>query len=376
MASDRGCGCAFIPEYFLQAIAGSDDIDELSKRAIAEARMAAEILESARKLPDSPSSAKDPAAGLSASNAAILPKRKIYTLQWGTDLETGQLWRDECESPVTNEPSVNQCYDSFGHTFKFFADVFGRNSIDDKGMEMKAFLHFSFNWPNAVWHPTTNCMVFGDGFQYNPFAESPALAPIGGLGGYIGNFVESLEVVAHELMHGITQHTSPLEYKKQSGALNESLSDVFGSMVKQYALNQTAAEADWLMGEGVILPGHAGMALRSLKAPGTAYILPGNAGRDPQPSHMEHFFRKSDDNFGVHINSGIPNHAFYIAATKLGGFSWEEAGRVWYEALTKGKLSYQCTFREFAQVTLKFARSRGDHVFTAVDGAWKAVGVL
>lgn len=161
-------------------------------------------------------------------------------------------------------------------------------------------------------------MVYGDG--------SGRIFQIGGL-------TRAVDVIAHELTHGITELTAALIYSKQPGALNESFSDVFGSLVKQFTLNQTAAEADWLIGEGILVP-ELGTALRSMINPGTAYS------GDQQPGHMDHYKDLPDnndprnDNGGVHINSGIPNHAFALAARAMGGYAWEKAGKIWYTVLT------------------------------------------
>ncbi len=104
------------------------------------------------------------------------------------------------------------------------------------------------------------------------------------------------------------------------------MSDVFGSLVKQYQLQQTAGEADWLIGQGLLTENVKGIALRSMKAPGTAYDDP-VLGKDPQPAHMKDYVNTVSDNGGVHINSGIPNHAFYVVATELGGFGGKKRVR-------------------------------------------------
>src|SRR5207302_4651253 len=138
----------------------------------------------------------------------------------------------------------------------------------------------------------------------------------------------------------------------QQGALNESISDVFGSLVKQRSLGQTAETADWLIGAEVFTPGIEADALRSLKAPGTAYNN-NLFGKDPQPDHMNKFVHKPDTQMGdwggVHTNSGIPNKAFFLTATGIGGSAWEAPGHIWYEAL---KASGEMTdFQEFADTT-------------------------
>jgi hypothetical protein len=204
-------------------------------------------------------------------------------------------------------------------------------------------------------------MVFGDGD-----------------GRYFQRFTASLDVIGHELTHGVTELTAGLTYRGQSGALNESISDVFGSLVRQHVLGQRADEADWLIGADLLTDAVQGVALRSLAAPGTAYDDP-VLGKDPQPSHMDGFVQTSDDNGGVHINSGIPNHAFYIAATAVGGYAWDGVGRTWYAVLTGPGVGADCDFATFAQLTVDAARAQdGDSspLARAVQSAWEQVGVL
>jgi Zn-dependent metalloprotease len=175
----------------------------------------------------------------------------------------------------------------------------------------------------------------------------------------------------------VTELTAGLEYSNQSGALNESLSDCFGSMVKQMQLGQDAAGADWLIGAGLFTSAVKGVALRSMKAPGTAYDDP-NIGHDPQPSTMDGYVQTTDDEGGVHINSGIPNHAFYLAAVAIGGTTWEGAGQIWYDVLTGGQLTANADFAMFAALTVAAAKSRfggGSDQASAVLRAWDQVKV-
>lgn len=145
-------------------------------------------------------------------------------------------------------------------------------------------------------------MVFGDG------------------GEFLNNFTGCIDVIGHELTHAVTEHTSPLDYYGQAGALNEHVSDAFGIMVKQRVQDEKSDVADWLIGEDCILPGVKGTALRSMKEPGTAYDDP-VFGKDPQVGHMKQFRTTYEDNGGVHIYSGIPNKAFYLASVSFGGYS-------------------------------------------------------
>src|SRR5690606_25342549 len=111
-------------------------------------------------------------------------------------------------------------------------------------------------------------------------------------------FTIAADIIGHELAHGVTQHTANLIYQGQSGALNESMSDVFGSLVKQRLLGHTAAEADWLIGEGLFTSNVNGTGIRSMKEPGTAYDDP-VLGKDPQPGHMNNYVQTPSDNGGV-----------------------------------------------------------------------------
>jgi Zn-dependent metalloprotease len=153
---------------------------------------------------------------------------------------------------------------------------------------------------------------------------------------------------------------------------------VFASLVKQYALHQTASQADWLIGEGLLAPGIKGRALLSLAAPGTAYDDP-VLGKDPQPGEMRHYVKTQSDNGGVHTNSGILHRAFYLTATAIGGFAWEKAGRIWYDAMRDERLKPEDTkFVDFARITHTVAArlygERGDEA-GAVRTAWETVGV-
>ena len=183
-------------------------------------------------------------------------------------------------------------------------------------------------------------MVFGDGD-----------------GEIFGRFTASIDVIGHELTHGVTQYTAGLRYAGQPGALNEHLSDVFGVLVRQRALGHDAAAADWLIGADLLLPGVAGVALRNMLHPGTAYDDP-RLGRDPQPDRMSGYIKTTDDNGGVHLNSGIPDRAFAVAAMTLGGPAWGALGRVWYDVLTGDDITPTSDFAGFAALTVAAAGAR------------------
>ncbi|WP_030021959.1 M4 family metallopeptidase [Streptomyces monomycini] len=283
------------------------------------------------------------------------PNRTIYDAR---HLETlpGKKVHSEDDKP-SKDASVNRAHAGLGATFDLYLKVYGRHSIDDSGLPLNATVHYGENYDNAFWDGQR--MVFGDG-DNDLFLD----------------FTIPVDVIGHELTHGVTQHTANLDYFGQSGALNESMSDVFGALIKQYALGQNASQADWLIGAGLLGPNVTGEALRSMKAPGTAYdddVL----GKDPQPATMDDYVKTSRDNGGVHINSGIPNHAFYLLATALGGNAWERAGQIWYKTLTGGELDKDAQFDDFARLTVATARTEygeGD-VLQALTKAWSQVGV-
>lgn len=283
-------------------------------------------------------------------------QRTIYDAQ-NTQTLPGTVVRTE-GSPPGSDVAVNEAYDGLGATYDLFWDIYERNSIDGEGMPMNATVHFGNDYNNAFWNGER--MVFGDGD-----------------GELFNRFTISIDVIAHELAHGVTEDEAGLIYFFQPGALNESISDVFGSLVKQRVLNQTAKRADWLIGAGLFTKNVQGKALRSMKAPGTAYDDP-VIGKDPQPAHMRDFVYTFEDNGGVHINSGIPNHAFYLAATKIGGYAWQKAGHIWYETLRDARLRPNFGFRRFARLTVTNAArlyGAGKSEELAVRDAWAKVGI-
>jgi len=295
--------------------------------------------------------------GQFASVAPALTKerREIYDAEHGTALP-GRPVRSEGDDP-TSDVAVNEAYDYSGDTYEFYLDVLARRSVDGQGLELDSSVHYGRDYDNAFWNGQQ--MVYGDGD-----------------GVLFNRFTKCLDVVGHELTHGVTQYTARLAYHDQPGALNESISDVFGSLVKQYHEKQTADQADWLIGQGLLVlkPGANRTALRSMKAPGTAYDDPTTIGKDPQPANMKDYHHGTSDNGGVHINSGIPNHAFYLAATALGGYAWDTAGRIWYEVLTT-RLEPESSFPDFASATTAAAEAYGARAKQAVAEAWKAVGL-
>jgi Zn-dependent metalloprotease len=292
-----------------------------------------------------------------AAAAPGRPNRIIWDAENAWDVTNIKRVRDEDDGP-TGDPAVDEAFDGFGATHAFWQDEFSRDSVDDENMPLRGVVHFGEEYPNAFWDGRRMCFGDGDGEIFL-------------------RFTKSLDVIGHELGHGLIEDEAALEYHGQPGALNEHFADVAGIMVKQHALGQTAADADWLIGADLRGEEFSGDALRSMKAPGTAFddeVL----GKDPQPAHWDDYVRTFEDNGGVHVNSGIPNKAFYLLATGLGGHSWHAPGRIWYDALRNPLLTPTSTFRQFARLTHRAARHRygpGSDQAKATREAWADVGV-
>jgi Zn-dependent metalloprotease len=347
MICRRACVTCIAPPYLLEKLLGSKD------NAIRDAALNT-LLSTAQLRGERSVRALTWAAG-----APDTGRRTIYDCRSNQLLTAAVLARTEDGAPPTDE-SVNRAFDGFGATRDFFLNVLGRDSLDDRGMRLNGYVHYGVNYQNAFWDGQE--MVFGDGD-----------------GVIFSDFTKSLDVIAHELTHGVTEFTAALEYHNQSGALNESISDVFGSLVKQWSQGQAAEDANWLIGDELFTPGIDADALRSMKAPGRAYDN-NLIGKDPQPDHMSRFVNLPDSRVGdwggVHINSGIPNRAFYLTAVGIGGYAWEAPGHIWYEALKASSARTQ--FQEFADTTYQKADQlygAGSPEQQAVVAAWREVGI-
>jgi Zn-dependent metalloprotease len=311
------CNCAFIPPHVVENLARAG-----IEGALASAQHGAISREKrASRVNDMHEFMSLSAVGTSA--------RQVYDCQhkWQQRVK---LVRDEGR-PLTGDEDADHAYDYAGVVREYYQNIQHRNSIDNASMNLILNVHYGNKYQNAFWDGDE--MTFGDGD-----------------GTIFISFAKSLDVVAHELTHGVTQWEANLDYNGQSGALNEHFSDVFGSVITQYAEKQTAHSADWLIGDEIMGPKLYGEALRSMKEPGTAYDNP-LMGKDPQPSHMKDYYTGSEDNNGVHINSGIPNKAFYLVAMDVGT---DVAAAIWYVALQK--LWPTATFNDAAKVFADSAR--------------------
>jgi len=335
---DVNCTCFIVPSKLLRHLANKAQGAE--RDALLDSALLSEHLRGHRTAR---------ALTLVANSAGEL-RRSVYDSHHRqTTPPRGKLLRSEAQTQVADS-AVNQAYDSAGTTYQFYQQILGRNSIDNHGMRIDSYVHYGKKFNNAFWDGAEMCYGDGDGKLF--------------LG-----FTSAIDVVAHELTHGVTQFSTPggLDYQDQSGALNESISDVLGSVVKQWSLKQSVGDADWLIGAGIMAPS-AGKALRSMKDPGNKAITWEG---DDQPASMANYVEGGD----VHTNSGIPNHAFYLAALGLGGNSWDKAAKIWYRALPL--LESSATFADAAKATVHTAaRLYGAAEIAAVEKAWKQVKVL
>ena len=336
--------CSVIPPHILEHAAAHGDAETRERFSATLGRT--ETLRRARHR-----AALRPAA----AGAAIQQRYRIYDTRHSYRLP-GHLIVDETKSAI-DDVEAREAFDGAVATRDFYTAVFGRASIDGGSLAIDSTVHYGSHFDNAMWNGSR--MIYGDGD-----------------GKVFNRFTIAVDVIGHELTHGLTQYTAALGYSGQTGALNEHISDAFGIMVKQYKLGQSARDADWLIGAGLFAGTVKAAAVRSMKAPGTAYDDP-LLGRDPQPAHMRDYVKTQADNGGVHVNSGIPNHAFYLAATAAGGRAWETVGRIWYVTLTS-RLRPDTEFRDFASATVAVAGElygRSHSVQQAVADAWSAVGI-
>lgn len=279
-------------------------------------------------------------------------KLEVYDAKGKEDLP-GEKARFEGDKP-TGDADTDNAYEFTKAVRSFYKDVHNRDSIDGKGMKFVSTVNYGENYENAFWNGSQ--MTYGKPGKDSPFST----------------FV-LLDVCGHEITHGVTEKESNLEYYGQSGALNESLSDVFGELIQQKAKNIAAKDADWVVGDGIWKANVKGRGLRDMLNPGTAYDDE-NVGKDPQPGHMKDYVVTSRDNGGVHYNSGIPNRAFATFAKDVGGNAWDGPGKVWYAA--RAAAGDKPSFAQFAYQTIEAAKKLGSEQDVAkLQKAWEGVGV-
>jgi Zn-dependent metalloprotease len=288
--------------------------------------------------------------------------------------DTDNLW-----NTTTQRAGVDAHYGA-AKVYDYYLNVHGRNGIDGVGGPrtyasidgvtglISSTVHFGKSYNNAFWTDSKNQMFYGDG-DGSQFTS-----------------LVTLDICGHEMTHGITSRTAGLVYSGESGALNESISDVFGAMVELYARGGLETAATWQIGEDAYTPATAGDALRYMSAPHNDPNYGYTANDDPD--YYTERYTGTSDNGGVHINSGIPNHVFYLLAHGgthahvpgpfVTGIGPDKAARIWYRALT----TYMTSSTNFAgarAATLNAAADlygAGSAEYLSVADAWTACGVL
>jgi len=345
-----GCVCFAVPKKLLKQLA--DDSDDEHGKLLRSQIDHSSKLRAQRAV----QSQERPEAKLGKKLLA----RQVFDAK-GLTLLPGKLLRDE-DDPPTKDKEADQAYENVGIAMQFFKTVLGRDSVDGKGMRVDASVHYGFRFTNAMW--TGEQMIVGDGDDR-----------------HIKGLAHSLGIIAHEFAHGVTQHIvrgglgvvevtgQPPTLKGEAGALNESFSDVFASMIKQWHADQDVTQADWLLGEDILAPG-AGKAIRSLKDPGNNRLT----WRDDDQIKDYKRYKPTDE---AHKASGIANHAFYLAAMKLGGKSWEILAPIWLKGFDR--LRVRGTFLAAAHNTMDVAATlhgKGSRPHDAIKAAWRKVNVL
>ncbi len=269
-------------------------------------------------------------------------------LRWTLEPDGEYLSALTSSSNQFDDPAAVSAHANMAKIYDYFYTVHGRNGINGVGGNMISVVHVTEEdgepMANAYWNGVY--MAYGDG--------GDVFEPLSG----------SLDVAAHEMAHGIIEHTANLEYRFQPGALNESIADVFGAMID---------DDDWLIGEDIVKEAYfPSGALRNLEDPHN-----GDHANGWQPAHMDEFVDLSEDEDygGVHINSGIPNRAAFLIADAIGR---ERTARIYYHLLT----NYLTQTSNFVDCRLAAERAATDlyaedpQVLAAVSSAFNAVGIV
>jgi uncharacterized protein (TIGR03382 family) len=276
-------------------------------------------------------------------------------------------------SPPTGDQVATAAFDNTGITHDCYKQLFNRDSYDNAGHKLVSLIHVSFftlggSTPNnAAWDSQNAQMVYGDG-DGNMFIE----------------LAKALDVTAHELTHAVTSSTANLAYMNESGALNEAMSDIMAAVCESWKAGSISANT-WLVGEDIFTPNTAGDALRYMDNPTKDKDLyPPELGgsRDFYPER----FTGTEDQGGVHLNSGIANLAFQLLVE--GGrhprskttftvpeIGMEKASKIFQRSLTQGYFTENTNFAMARTLTSQVANDLYPGSSEAVQIAWAAVGV-
>ncbi len=341
------CNCYIIPRDVLEKLAEDPALDADARKAATDTvRISHEI----RVLRDQARTLTSVAMSLGAAPAALAPAPAITVYDCKHHTATPGV-------PVPNpgsssDPTAKRTFVETTAVADFYKKTFNRNSVDNAGMTLMSSIHYGVDYNNAMWNGSQ--MIYGDG-DNKLFID----------------FTKGNDVIGHELTHGVTQHTLQLAYANDAGGLNESISDCFGSMFRQWQANQDVNHADWLIGHDIMGPvavGKGYTCLRDMANPAAAHCLAA------QPTKYSQITPGMDP----HYSSGPPNLAFCTACKKVGGHSWEKVGQVWYHVMTTAGPSPNMTMKTFAADTRKAANTMfpaDPSVFAGIDYGWKQVGL-
>ena len=343
------CTCHIVPKAALERLATDKSLPDEQRKNFADTiKIDAELRKlrtQANKL-TRVASLMAPATALAAVAAA--PAVTVFDCNHGQTLPGAQV-----PNPATSPDATAKR--AFGETTSvaaFYSQVFGRNSIDGAGMTLISSIHYGTNYNNAFWNGAQ--MTYGDGD-----------------GSIFVDFTKGNDVIGHELTHGVTQHSLGLNYTNEAGGLNESVSDCFGSMFRQWEAKQNGNQADWLIGKDIMGPAalkKGFTCLRDMANPAAKHCLA------PQPTKFSQYKPGMDP----HQSSGIPNLAFFTAAKTVGGNSWDKVGQIWYKSLTGFGPTPAMKMKAFANRTRTVAAQLypgNTAVIHAVDAGWKKVGL-
>lgn len=341
------CRCCIVPPDVLDRLSRDRKIQPAARKAAADtARLTTEI----RKLRDQATKVTRTvgAAGGVVRILAATPKITVYDCK-----HTQTLPGSPISTPArSTDATVKRTFVETTGVATFYKKAFDRNSIDDAGMTLMSSVHYGVKFNNAMWNGTQ--MLYGDG-DAQLFVD----------------FTRGNDVIGHELTHGVTQHSLQLAYTSDAGGLNESISDCFGSMFRQWEANQDVTKADWLIGSDILGPAAKAKGyscLRDMANPASKKALA------PQPTKYSQLTPGMDP----HYTSGPPNLAFCVACRTAGGRSWETVGLVWYRALTGFGPSPHMKMKTFANRTRTVAKQlfpANPKIAAAIDTGWKQVGL-
>lgn len=260
----------------------------------------------------------------------------------------------ESKNKFFDDKAAVDAHVNAGKVYDYYKKTFNRNSFDDKGAKLISSVHVGESWNNAAWNGVQMMYGDGDGITFIPLSAG-------------------LDVIGHELTHAVTEHAANLVYQNESGALNESISDIMGVMVEKKS---------WDLGADIYTPDKPGDALRSLKDP--ASIPNPLKPSEGYPDHYSKRYTGTADNGGVHINSSINNKAAYLVSdggehygVKVTGVGREATEKIYYRALTK-YLTANSDFKMMRQAALQSAEDiygKNSKAVQAVAKAYEAVGV-